>query len=499
MRASVVTAIDLVGSVALLLWAVRMVQTGVQRGFGSRLREVLARALRSRGEAFAAGVAVTAVLQSSTATGLMVSGFAAEGLVGLVPALAVMLGANVGTTLIVQLLSVDVSGLPPILIFAGVLMFRRGTETRTRDFGRAAIGLGLMLMSLHQLVAAVQPYETSARLEHLLAVMSAEPLLLVLLAAALTWAAHSSVAIVLMVVSFASKGLVTPEAAFALVLGANLGTAINPLVEGIQSSDPAARRLPTGNMVNRVVGCFVVLAMLPVLTPWLTHFMPSAGRSVAMFHTVFNLVMAFIFFPLLTPYAALLRHCLPERTHALAEAQPLYLAASAAEVPAIAIEASAREALRLADMLKENLARALELLTGGDRKLSGECKRTDGYVEQLHLAIKSYLAVLDPEALDDADHARIQSVLLFANNIEHASGVVARNLMHTAARQSRLAVPLPEQDRQQLRSIVGKLLVNLEIAVIVFNTARLHEPFIKLILETRCHRRLTKSFSGGSP
>src|ERR1700739_14740 len=131
--------LDLAGSVALLLWGVHMVRTGMQRAFGAKLRTFLGSALRNRFKAFLAGIGVTAVLQSSTATGLMVTGFAAGGLVDLVPALAVMLGANVGTTLIVHLLSFDVAAVSPILVLAGVLIFRRA-KAGPRDFGRVLIG-----------------------------------------------------------------------------------------------------------------------------------------------------------------------------------------------------------------------------------------------------------------------------------------------------------------------------------------------------------------------
>ena len=151
-----ITLLQLAGSVALLLWGVHMVQSGVQRAFGAKLRGFLSRALRSRVKAFLAGVGVTAVLQSSTATGLMVTGFAAGGLVDLIPALAVMLGANVGTTLIVQILSFDVAEIAPALILIGVLMFRRASAA-PRDFGRVLIGLGLMLMALQQFIGSPHP------------------------------------------------------------------------------------------------------------------------------------------------------------------------------------------------------------------------------------------------------------------------------------------------------------------------------------------------------
>src|SRR5579863_3195523 len=197
------TLLDLAGSVALLLWGVHMVQTGIQRAFGPELRRWLGTALGNRLAAFAAGVGVTAILQSSTATGLMVAGFAAGGAVALVPALAVMLGANVGTTLIVQALSFDVAEVAPALILLGVVLFRRGTAARTRDLGRVAIGLGLMLLSLHQLISLISPYEDLPNLRLVLGAITTTPLLDVLLAAGLTWAAHSSVAVVLLVMSLA--------------------------------------------------------------------------------------------------------------------------------------------------------------------------------------------------------------------------------------------------------------------------------------------------------
>src|SRR5580698_1455513 len=243
-----------------------MVQTGVQRAFGAKLRNFLGQTLAKPLRAFLAGVGVTAILQSSTATGLMVTGFAAGGLVDLVPGLAVMLGANVGTTLIVQALSFNVAELAPLLILMGVLMFRR-TTAAPRDFGRVLIGLGLMLMALYQFINLLTPYEDAPSLRQLLGAVSTQPLLDVVLAAGLTWATHSSVAVVLVVVSFAAQGTVPPAAAFALVLGANLGTAINPMLEGTIGSDPVAKRVPLGNLLTRLVGVVLGLIALPYIGP----------------------------------------------------------------------------------------------------------------------------------------------------------------------------------------------------------------------------------------
>ncbi|WP_313697745.1 Na/Pi symporter, partial [Achromobacter sp.] len=199
-----ITLLDFAGYVALLLWGVHMVQTGVQRAFGAALGAALGRALGTRLRAFFAGLGITAALQSSTATGLMITGFAAGGVVGLVPALAAMLGANVGTTLIVQLLSFDLTELAPILILAGVWMFRRYPPGRTRDLGRVFIGLGLLLLSLHQLVELFAPFQTAPMLGMILDALATQPVAAVLLSAAFTWAAHSSVAVVVLVMSLAS-------------------------------------------------------------------------------------------------------------------------------------------------------------------------------------------------------------------------------------------------------------------------------------------------------
>ena len=249
------------------MWGVHMVQTGIQRAFGPHLRRVLGRAFGGRLQSFLAGLGVTAVLQSSTATGLMAASFAAGGLVDLIPALAVMLGANVGTTLIVQVLSFDISRVAPLFIPIGVVLFRRSSQSRSRDLGRVAIGLGLMLMALESLLALMTPYEDVPSLRLLMGSLATQPVIDVILAAGLTWVAHSSVATILLIVSLAANNIVPPDAAFALVLGANLGSALNPLVEGSAGGDPVARRLPMGNLLNRALGVVLALALMRWIGP----------------------------------------------------------------------------------------------------------------------------------------------------------------------------------------------------------------------------------------
>jgi phosphate:Na+ symporter len=234
------------------LWGLHMVQTGILRAFGSELRRLLSKALGNRISALAAGLGLTTLLQSSTATALMTASFTAQGLVGLVPALAIMLGANVGTTLIVQLLAFNVVAVAPALFVIGIVAFRAGPRTRIRDLGRVAIGLGLVLLALHILIDSLAPAENAPVAREVLRAITGDPIMCILLAAALTWAAHSSVATVLLIMSLAHSNFVTGSAAFALVLGANLGSAINPLFEGTrrgaskQRPGARARGLPHG-------------------------------------------------------------------------------------------------------------------------------------------------------------------------------------------------------------------------------------------------------------
>lgn len=464
------TLLDLAGSVALLLWGLHMVQTGIQRGFGPDLRRWLGTALGNRLAAFAAGLGVTAVLQSSTATGLMVAGFAASGAVALEPALAVMLGANVGTTLIVQVLSFDVAEVAPALILLGVILFRRGTAARMRDLGRVAIGLGLMLMALHRLVSVIAPYEDLPNLRMVLGAIATEPVLDVLLAAGLTWAAHSSVAIVLLVMSLAAKGVVPPHAAFALVLGANLGTAINPVLEGASGDDPVARRLPLGNLLNRVLGCLVGTALLPHIGPPIVQLDPDPARAVADFHTGFNLILAALFLPALSPYGWVLRKLLPARVDPDEPSRPRYLDRAALESPPIALGAAAREALRMADSLEAMLARAGDAMGSTDRRRIAEVRRLDDVLDRLNTAIKDYLAGLDPEDLSDEDHRRLSQVLVFATNLEAAGDVVDRDIMGLLAKRLKRGIPLAEAERSEAKRLLDRLTATVRAAAAVFMT-----------------------------
>src|SRR6516162_8155213 len=272
--------LQLGGYVGLLLWGTHMVSTGVERGFGAELRQWLGRRLSPPGRgarlrAMMIGLAVTAVLQSSTATGLMATSFAARGALDLAPALAVMLGANLGSTLITQALAFDITAMAPLLVLIGVVLFRSSADGRGKNLGRVAIGFGLMLLALGALGRTLVAVETAPPFRAVLEALTGEPVLALLIAGALTWACHSSVAVVLLIASLAASGVIAPAASLALVLGANLGGTLPPLFE---AGSGVARRLPLGNLLVRGAGCIVALLLLAMIAGLLAHIEAAPAR-----------------------------------------------------------------------------------------------------------------------------------------------------------------------------------------------------------------------------
>jgi phosphate:Na+ symporter len=460
--------LDLMGGVALLLWGLHMVHSGIVRAFGSDLRRFLGMALRNRCIAFVAGIFVTALLQSSTATGLMTASFVSAGTVDLVPALAIMLGSNVGTTLIVQVLSFNVAAVAPVLFLTGVIAFKRGGQTRTRDLGRVAIGVGLMVLSLHILLDTLAPAENAPAVRTLLGAMTGEPLLCLLMAAALTWAAHSSVTVVLLVMSLVYSQFITPVAALALILGANLGSAINPLIEGSRSDNPASRRLPLGNLFNRLVGCALVLPFLTPIAGLLGHLEPNPSRMAADFHTAFNLALALVFILPLDGIASLLTRLLPERVKPTDPSTPLYLDETALATPSVALACAARETLHIGDIVESMLRRTMTALMTDDRKLVAEICRQDDAVDRLDESVKLYVTKLTRESLNQREAHRAMEIISFSINLEHVGDIIDKNLMELAAKKIKRKVVFSKEGAAELQSFHQEVFDNLKLAFSVF-------------------------------
>ena len=463
-----IVLLDLMGGVALLLWGLHMVLSGVLRAFGPDLRRFLNKTLANRFSAFAAGLGLTALLQSSTATGLMTTSLAADGVVSLVPALAIMLGANVGTTLIVQLLSFDISAFAPVLFLIGMVVFRIGGTSLTRAIGRVAIGLGLILLALHILLDTLAPAEQAPAVRALLASITNDPVLCIVIAAALTWAAHSSVAVVLLVMSLAYSQFVTSEATLALVLGANLGSAINPLIEAGVRGDPASRRLPVGNLLNRLIGVLIALPFLPTVARELSGFQPDPAKMAAEFHLLFNVTLAAIFIGLLDPVAALLVRVLPERKQTEDASVPRYLDEAALETPPLALANAARETLRMGDTVEVMLRDVMTALMNNDRALVSKVSSLDNVVDRLNEAIQLYITKLTCDALDEREGRRAMEIVSFTINLEHVGDIIDKNLCELATKKIKRGYQFSPEGAAELTAFHKRVCESLQAAFGIF-------------------------------
>ena len=464
--------LQLGGYVGLLLWGTHMVTTGVERGFGAELRQWLGRRLSPPGRgarlrAVMIGLAVTAVLQSSTATGLMATSFTARGALDLAPALAVMLGANLGSTLITQILAFDITAVAPLLVLIGVVLFRSSADGRAKNLGRVGIGLGLMLLALGALGHTLAPVETAPAVRTMLEALTGEPVLAVLIGGALTWACHSSVAVVLLIASLAASGVIAPVASLALVLGANLGGTLPPLFE---AGSGVARRLPLGNLLVRGAGCIVALPLLSMIAGLLAHVEPAPARLVVNFHTAFNLALAVLSLPFTDHLAALLMRFLPDPPRPADPGKPIHLETAALDSASVALANAARETLRMVDMFEGMLRGAIEVFRSGDRHRAADISRTERIMDRLGAAIRRYLADIGNEQpLDDEDEgARGQEVLSAVINLEHAADIIANNLLEFAAKRARRAGGFTPEELDAIAAMHAELVDSLRLGLTVF-------------------------------
>ncbi|RKO94089.1 putative Na+/phosphate symporter [Blyttiomyces helicus] len=446
-----------------------MVTTGVQRGFGDVLRIWLEHNLRSRWRAFLAGIGITALLQSSTATGLMASAFTADGLIGLGPALVVMLGANLGTTLVTQVLSFNAGLIGPPLALLGVMVFRSGDDDRLRNAGQIAIGLGLMLLALSGMVHELAPIEDAPLLKSVLSAVGSEPLLAVAVATILTWACHSSVAVVLLVISLAATQTLSVPGALAFVVGANIGGTLPALLE---AGSPIARRLPLGNTLIRVAGAVVALPLISICVPLLAHIDAAPSRIVVNFHTAFNLLLAIVFIGPSDWLARSLIRILPNPPAPNDPGKPVYLEEAGLGAATVALANASRETLRMGDLVEAMLKGASDVFQQADARRAGEISRMDRSVDRLGAAIRSYLADLGNEQplSDDSDGSRVQEILSAVINLEHVGDVVANSLLEFAVRRIKRGWPFSSDEQNLIASMIAEILESLRIGLAVFLT-----------------------------
>jgi phosphate:Na+ symporter len=453
--------INLAGAIALLLWGTHMISSALLRGFGSPLRQWLGHNLNNRWMALLSGIGITGLLQSSTAVSLMATSFTAAGTLALAPALAMMLGANIGSTLVVQLLSLDMSMLMPLMLLTGLIVFRLRDDSRFESVGCALIGLGLMLLALHMLGSTLAQVESTPVFQLIMQSLDGDLLIALLVALLLTWFCHSSVAVVLLIVSLAATGMLSATTLVALVLGVNIGGTLPSL---INAGSSVGRRLPLGNLLVRVVGA---LAVLP-FAGWLAETSLNPTTLVVVLHSGFNLVLALVFIGLTDVLANALTRLLPDPVREVDPGMPHYLDEAGLEVANIGLSNAAREALRMADMFSAMLGRLLQLFHTSAPTCVDDVRRIDQSLDLLSAAIRAYLADIGKEGISDDDADRAQEILLFVINLEHAADILCSSLAQLAMRRVRRGEQFSAFELGNIAPLHDALLESLSLAISVF-------------------------------
>jgi phosphate:Na+ symporter len=487
--------LNLLAAVALLVWGTYLVRTGILRVFGANLRHVLARSIDTRPAAALAGVAVTALVQSSTATALIVSSFVGQGIVALPTALAVMLGADVGTSLMSVVFSFDLSWLSPLFIFVGVVLFISKQSTPVGRFGRVLIGLGLMLLALRLVAESTAVMVSSPAVKALLASLTSDVLLEITVGAVLAVVAYSSLAIVLLTATLAASGAIPLDVAIGLVLGANLGSGVLGVLATAKSA-VEVRQVPMGNLVFKIVG---VLIATPFVGLFLRYVRPYLGEDpatvVVLFHLGFNMLIAVLFIASTHLVARQVELWLPKPDKSMVAGRPHHLDPSALTTPSLAISCAAREALHQADIVETMMVGMLRVIKENDLRLAEDLRKMDDTVDQLYSAIKYYLTKISREALGEEESRRWTDIISFTINMEQIGDIIERILLDIEDKKIRKSRSFSEAGMAEICELHARLIDNLRLGMSVFLNGSLRDAQ-KLLEEKVRFRDLERAYAG---
>lgn len=454
----------------MLLWGLRMVRIGISESWGSEIRSALGASLNNRFKAFLSGLGVTMLLQSSSATALLTSSFSGQGILTTATALAVLLGADVGTTLVAQILTFDLSAISPIMIALGVAMFTYSSGGRTRDIGRLVLGLGMMLLALKLIVAASLPMRESLIIQEIFVALGEDLILAVIFAAIIAWASHSSLATVLLIIALASTNSLDITVAFTFVLGANIGSALPPFIATL-GANRTARQPPLGNLLFRILGVVITLPFIDIIANQLSPLEISSARQIANFHMLFNIALAVVCFPLIDRMVSLTERLLPEDAEESDEMLPRHLDKSAFETPMVALVNAEREVLRMGEIVERMLRNAFIALKKNNYELAQKTREMDHVVNQFHDDVKRYLTALARETLGEKESKRCTEILSFATNLEHTGDIISGELIQNILQKKLVTrARMSLQDREVINDLYQPVLSSFQLSLSVFTS-----------------------------
>lgn len=461
--------LQLAGAVTLLLWAVRMVRTGVERAYGASLERTLRQAKDNRFKAVGLGAAVAMVLQSATAVGILAAGFAASGFVEFATALTLLLGADLGSALVVRILSFDLSWLTPFLLIIGGWMFMKGTTRNVRQTGRILVGIALILVSLKMIGESTVPLRESEALPTIVGYLRADFLTSFLLGALFAWLVHSSVAAILLVASMAAQGLVPVELGVALVLGANCGGAM--IAVGLtRAAAPAARRIPIGNLIFRGAGSLLALLAFRQFDFPVALLDSSPAGQIVMLHVLFNVAIVLVCVPLAGSLEPFLERLVPEPTLA---AEPTDLLANRVSTldrtvlhtPRLALASATRELLRVSEIVEVMLRPVMDLYETGDKEKVKELRQLDQEVNRANSDVKLYLAEMNRSSMTADEAQRSMLLANFAVNMEHVGDIIAKNLLKLVGERRDKQLTFSDEGWREMTDQHAQVMANIQLAL----------------------------------
>lgn len=463
---SAIVGINVFGAVALLLYGLAQVKDGMSRAWGARLRTGLAAGTRGGLRSFAAGFVATVALQSSTATALMVASFVEKELIAPAMAQVVLLGANVGTAATAWIVALGLGWLSPLLILAGVALGRTRSSARS-GAGSAVVGIGLMLLSLHLLANATDPLLQSPALGAFLAMLDNAWPVALFFAAALAVLASSSLAIVVLILSLASAGGISTSLVVVLVLGANLGGAVPPVLATLGASADA-RRVTIGNLIVRAIGCVIALPLAGYCAEFMELARLSPQKLAVDAHLLFNLAVAMIAFPVSPLLYRLTASLIPQETES--DIGPRYLDMEALARPVAALAGAGREVMAVGDLIEGMLVRALDALKGNDLSMLADISMLEGRVDRIQHEIKLYVSRVGKDDMTEDDHRRARHIVDYAINLEHIGDIIEKGLHPEIAKKISLGLRFSEDGQGELVRLFAITLDNMRMAQAVFAT-----------------------------
>lgn len=457
------------GGTALTLFGVSLVRDSMMQALGPQLRLLLEKSTARRWRAFGAGILVTGLIQSAAATVLIVTGFASKRLIGVASALAISLGADVGTTLVAQVFSFGSGGLGPILVLFGMVMNAWSRPGRMKHLATGLVGLGLVLLGLGTIIHTSSSVGDSHMLRMILTGLSGDIVMTFVVGAVVTCLAQSSLAIILLVMSFAGAGVLPLDTAFVLVLGTHVGAAIMPLLVNMNQRNEAGH-IAWASFLMRLVSCVIMLPLVPWAVGEAAYLGDDIGRQIVNYHTLFSLARALAFLPLVGLIEKMLLKFFPYVCDISDPAQARYLDERDLGVPSVALSSATREALLMADQVLVMLQEVKSLFESNHPEKLQKLLDRDNVVDRLYDQIKFYLARLSREAMDSAQARRHVDILMYISNMEHVGDIIVHNLCDLSQKKWRNNLSFSKQGWEEIEHYHAMICDNFRLAMNVFNS-----------------------------